>query len=70
MVKNLDALEEWRDMVVVRLADNQQRLALGYNKRVRPRSLYQETSFFERPLGVQKVKVLENWPLIRKDSIE
>ena len=36
MVGNLDALGEWRDMVVVRLADYQQRLARWYNRRVRP----------------------------------
>ena len=36
MVGNLDALEEWKDMVAVRLANYQQRLAQGYNRRVKP----------------------------------
>lgn len=35
MVKNLDALEERRDMVSVRLANYQQKLAQGYNRKVR-----------------------------------
>ena len=37
MVRNLDAFEERRDMVSVRLADYQQKLAQGYNRKVRPR---------------------------------
>ena len=36
MVGNLDALEERREMVFVWLADYQQKLAWGYNKKVRP----------------------------------
>ena len=36
MVGNLDALEERRDMVSVQLANYQQKLAEGYNRKVRP----------------------------------
>ena len=36
MVEGLDALEKKREMVAVRLADDQQKLAQGYNKKVRP----------------------------------
>ena len=37
MIGNQDALEEWREMVSVRLGNYQQKLAQGYNKKVRPR---------------------------------
>lgn len=37
MVGNLDALEERRDMVSMQLADYQQKLAKGYNGKVKPR---------------------------------
>lgn len=36
MIGNLDALEERREMVSIWLADYQQKLAQGYNKKVRP----------------------------------
>lgn len=39
MIKSLDALEERRNMVAMRLADYQQRLAQGYNRKVKPRDL-------------------------------
>ncbi|XP_075654362.1 uncharacterized protein LOC142624598 [Castanea sativa] len=35
MIKNLDGLEEHRDIVAVRLTDYQQRLAQGYNRKVK-----------------------------------
>ena len=37
MIGNQDALEERREMVSVRLGNYQQKLAQGYNKKVRPR---------------------------------
>ena len=36
MVNSLDILEERRDMVFIRLASYQQRLAQGYNRKVKP----------------------------------
>ena len=36
MIGHLDALEKQREMVYVQLADYQQKLAQGYNKKVRP----------------------------------
>lgn len=36
MIGNLDALEERREMVSIWLADYQQKLAQGYNRKVRP----------------------------------
>ena len=37
MIGNQDALEEQREMVSVQLGNYQQKLAQGYNKKVRPR---------------------------------
>lgn len=37
MIDNLDALEEQRDMVALRLANYQQKFSQGYNKKVRVR---------------------------------
>ena len=36
MVDNLDTLEERRDKVSIQLANYQQKLAHGYNRKVRP----------------------------------
>ena len=36
MIGHLDTLEKQREMVYVQLADYQQKLAQGYNKKVRP----------------------------------
>ena len=36
MIGHLDALEKQREMVYVQLTDYQQKLAQGYNKKVRP----------------------------------
>ena len=48
MLGNLDALEERRDMVSIQLADYQQKLAQGYNRKVRPQE------FVPEYLGLQK----------------
>ena len=49
IVRNLDFLEERRDMVSIQLTDYQQKLARGYNRNVKPRE------FVARDLVLRKV---------------
>ena len=51
---NLDALEERRDMVFVRLANYQQKLAQGYNKKVRPREFVLGDLILRKAIGSMK----------------
>ena len=51
MFENLDTLEERRDVVSVWLADYQQKLAQGYNRRVRPRELMLGDLFLQLALN-------------------
>ena len=65
MVGNLDALEEWKDMVAVRLANYQQRLAQGYNRRVKPQEFVQGDLVLRKAIRSTKDqsvrKLAPNW---------
>lgn len=65
MVSSLDALEERRDMVSIRLASYQQRLAQGYNKKVKPREFMQGDLILRKIVGIMKDqnarKLAWNW---------
>lgn len=54
MVRNLDALEERRDMVSVWLADYQQKLAQRYNRKVRPREFMLGHLVLRKAVGSMK----------------
>ena len=54
MVEGLDALEKKREMVAVRLADDQQKLAQGYNKKVRPQGFVAGDLILWKALGSMK----------------
>ena len=62
MIRSLNALEECRNMVAMRLTDYQQRLAWGYNRKVKPQEFVPEDLTLRRPLEAQRIKVLVNWP--------
>lgn len=51
MIRNLEALEERRDMASVWLANYQQKLAQGYNKKVRPRDFVLEDLILQKSVG-------------------
>ena len=63
--RDLDALGEWRDMVAMRLADYQQRLARWYNRRVRPQEFVQGDLVLQKAIGSAKDqsarKLALNW---------
>ena len=65
MVEGLDALEKKREMVAVRLADDQQKLAQGYNKKVRPQGFVAGDLILWKALGSMKdqnaSKLVPNW---------
>ena len=54
MVEGLDALEEKGEMVVVRLVDDQQKLAQGYNRKVRPQGFVAGDLILWKALGSMK----------------
>ena len=54
MIGNLDALEERTDMVTVRLADYQQKLVQGYNKKVRPWEFVLRDLVLRKAIGSMK----------------
>ena len=51
LIGSLDMLEERREMVLVWLADYQQRLAQGYNRNVRPREFVLGDLFLCKAVG-------------------
>lgn len=51
---NLDVLEKQREMVSVWLADYQQKLAQGYNKKVRPREFIAGDLILQKTIGSMK----------------
>lgn len=51
MVRNLDSLEERRDMASIRLADYQQKLAWGYNRNIRPREFVASDLVLQKVVG-------------------
>ena len=65
MIKQLDLLEESRDMASIQLADYQQKLARGYNRNVRPRELVVGDLVLRRVVGYMKYqsssKLTPNW---------
>ena len=65
MVENLDALEEKRERVAVRLVDYQQKLAQGYNKKVRPQGFVAGDLILWKAIGNMKDqnagKLATNW---------
>jgi len=65
MIGNLDALEERRDMVSVRLANDQQKLAQRYNRKVRPREFVAGDLVLRKAIGSMKYhnasKLAPNW---------
>ena len=54
MLKQLDLLEESQDIVSIRLADYQQKLAQGYNRNVRPREFVAGGLVLRRAVGNMK----------------
>lgn len=65
MIENLDALEERRDMVSMRLVDFKQKLAQGYNKKVRPWEFVPRDLVLQKVIGSMKDqnagKLVPNW---------
>ena len=65
MIGNQDALEERREMVSVQLGDYQQKLAQGYNKKVRPREFMPGDLDLQKAVGSMKDhnagKLALNW---------
>lgn len=54
MIGNLDALEEHRDMVAVQLANYQQRMAQGYNRKVKPQEFVPGDLVLRKAIGSAK----------------
>ena len=54
MVGTLDSLEERRDMVSIRLADYQQKLAWGYNRNVKPKEFVTGDLVLQKVVGNMK----------------
>lgn len=65
LIRNLDALEERREMVSVWMADYQQKLARGYNRKVRPREFMAGYLILQKAVGSMKDlsarKLALNW---------
>lgn len=65
MIGNLDTLEERRDVVSMRFADYQQKLAEGYNRRVRPQEFVPGDLVLRKAVGSMKDhnagKLALNW---------
>ena len=65
MIGNLDALEERRDMVSVRLANYQQKLAQRYTRKVRPQEFVVGNLVLQKAIGSMKdhnaSKLAPNW---------
>ena len=54
MVGNLDAFEERRELVAIWLVDQQQKLAQGYNRKVRPQDFLVGDLVLQKTLGGMK----------------
>ena len=54
MVRNLDAFEERRELVAIWLVDQQQKLAQGYNRKVRPQDFLVGDLVLQKTLGGMK----------------
>lgn len=54
LIGNLDALEEWKDMVSMRLTSYQQRLDRGYNRNVRPQEFVSGDLVLCKAIGSMK----------------
>ena len=62
MVEHLDLLEEYREAVVIRLAEYQQKLARRYNEMLRQESSVPEIWYFGKLLEICETLMPGNWP--------